>query len=122
MPNRSASRPEDWPNLAPMLWDETRATLHMWTQIIGKIRLAQAPMINHWLQVPLYVTSREVASLYRHPELLWAIVPLTLYWVARIWLAEYRGLLREDPLLFTLRDGPSWAVLAGMLLAMAAAK
>ena len=43
-------------------WDETRATLHMWTQIIGKIRLAQAPMINHWWQVPLYVTSRGLTA------------------------------------------------------------
>jgi hypothetical protein len=43
-------------------WDETRATLHLWTQIIGKIRLAQAPMINHWWQVPLYVTSRGLAT------------------------------------------------------------
>ena len=43
-------------------WDETRATLHMWTEIIGKIRLAQAPMINHWWQVPLYVTSRGLTT------------------------------------------------------------
>jgi hypothetical protein len=43
-------------------WDETRATLHMWTQIIGKIRLAQAPMTNHWWQVPLYVTSRGLTT------------------------------------------------------------
>jgi len=34
----------------------------MWTQIIGKIRLAQAPMINHWWQVPLYVTSRGLTT------------------------------------------------------------
>jgi len=57
MRHHSASRPEDWPSLPLAAWDETRATLHMWTQIIGKIRLAQAPMINHWWQVPLYVTS-----------------------------------------------------------------
>src|SRR5271166_4898042 len=57
MPSRSLSRAEDWPSLPPAAWDETRATLHMCTQIIGKIRLAQAPMTNHWWQVPLYVTS-----------------------------------------------------------------
>jgi hypothetical protein len=62
MLHRSASRPEDWPSLPAAAWDETRATLHMWTQIIGKIRLAQAPMINHWWQVPLYVTSRGLTT------------------------------------------------------------
>ncbi len=58
----SASRPEDWPGLPLAAWDATRATLHMWTQIVGKIRLAQAPMINHWWQVPLYVTSRGLTT------------------------------------------------------------
>jgi Family of unknown function (DUF5996) len=62
MPSPSASRAEDWPSLPVTEWDETRATLHMWTQIIGKIRLAQAPMINHWWQVPLYVTSRGLTT------------------------------------------------------------
>ena len=57
MPSPSASRTEDWPSLPPAAWDETRATLHMWTQIVGKIRLALAPMTNHWWQVPLYVTA-----------------------------------------------------------------
>jgi hypothetical protein len=62
MPSPSASRPEDWPSLPSAAWEETRATLHMWTQIIGKIRLAQAPMTNHWWQVPLYVTSRGLTT------------------------------------------------------------
>jgi len=57
MPSRSPSRAEDWPTLPPVAWEDTRTTLHMCTQIIGKIRLAQAPMTNHWWQVPLYVTS-----------------------------------------------------------------
>src|ERR1700754_3563144 len=47
---------DDWPSLRVADWTATRDTLHMWTQIIGKIRLAAAPMINHWWQVPLYVT------------------------------------------------------------------
>jgi hypothetical protein len=48
---------EPWPSLPLAEWRDTCATLHMWTQVIGKIRLAQAPMINHWWQVPLYLTS-----------------------------------------------------------------
>jgi hypothetical protein len=62
MTNSSSSDPDDWPSLPAAAWDETRVTLHMWTQIIGKIRLAQAPMTNHWWQVPLYVTSRGLTT------------------------------------------------------------
>jgi uncharacterized protein DUF5996 len=36
--------------------------LHLWTQIVGKIRLAKAPMTNHWWQVPLYVTCRGLTT------------------------------------------------------------
>jgi hypothetical protein len=46
-----------WPSLPFGEWQDTCATLHMWTQIVGKIRLALEPMVNHWWQVPLYVTS-----------------------------------------------------------------
>lgn len=42
--------------------DATRETLHMWTQIVGKIRLAHAPMVNHWWQVTLYVTPRGLTT------------------------------------------------------------
>lgn len=46
-----------WPPLPFIGWQDTCATLHMWTQVVGKIRLAQEPMVNHWWQVPLYVTA-----------------------------------------------------------------
>jgi uncharacterized protein DUF5996 len=46
-----------WPSLSLQDWDDTRATLHMWTQIVGKIRLAQSPWINHSWHVTLYVTA-----------------------------------------------------------------
>lgn len=46
-----------WPALPFIGWQDTCATLHMWTQIVGKVRLALEPMVNHWWQVPLYVTS-----------------------------------------------------------------
>src|ERR1700683_1320167 len=52
------SSPSDWPNLPLSDWADTCATLHLWTQVVGKIRLAHAPMVNHWWQVPLYVTCR----------------------------------------------------------------
>jgi hypothetical protein len=51
-----------WPSLPLAEWQDTCATLHRWTQVVGKIRLAQAPMTNHWWQVPLYVTARGLTT------------------------------------------------------------
>lgn len=58
------SAPADvaWPALPLAGWRDTYATLHMWTQIVGKTRLAFAPMQNHWWQVTLYVTSRGLTT------------------------------------------------------------
>lgn len=57
-----ASPSERWPPLPLEEWSDTCATLHMWTQIVGKIRLARAPMVNHWWQVVLYVTARGLTT------------------------------------------------------------
>lgn len=51
-----------WPALRVVDWAETRDTLHMWTQVVGKIRLSLAPMVNHWWQVPLYVSARGLTT------------------------------------------------------------
>jgi hypothetical protein len=51
-----------WPPLPLAAWQDTCTTLHMWTQIVGKVRLAQAPMLNHWWQVPFYVTTRGLTT------------------------------------------------------------
>jgi Family of unknown function (DUF5996) len=56
------SQLEHWPDLPLAEWADTCATLHLWTQVVGKIRLAHAPLINHWWQVPLYVTSRGLTT------------------------------------------------------------
>jgi len=55
-------RAEAWPSLPLAEWQDTAATLQLWTQLVGKIRLALAPMINHWWQVPLYVTARGLTT------------------------------------------------------------
>jgi len=47
-----------WPILVLEEWQDTLATVHMWTQVVGKIRLHQTPLINHWWNVPLYVSAR----------------------------------------------------------------
>ena len=57
--NRASSA---WPNLPYAAWKDTYATLHLWTQIVGKVRLALSPMANHWWQVPLYVTARGLTT------------------------------------------------------------
>ena len=51
-----------WPALPLEDWKDTYATLHMWTQIVGKIRLAQTVPLNHWWNVTLYVTSRGLTT------------------------------------------------------------
>ena len=51
-----------WPSLPLEEWKETYATLHMWTQVVGKVRLAQTPLVNHWWNVPLYVTARGLTT------------------------------------------------------------
>jgi hypothetical protein len=53
---------EQWPALPLAEWSDTLATLHMWTQVVGKVRLALAPMQNHWWQVPLYLTARGLTT------------------------------------------------------------
>ena len=52
----------DWPALPLEAWEPTRATLHMWCQIVGKVRLALSPHVNHWWQVPLYVSARGLTT------------------------------------------------------------
>jgi hypothetical protein len=58
------SAPEDsaWPALPYDAWRDTCSTLHLWTQIVGKVRLAQTPWVNHSWHVPLYVTARGLTT------------------------------------------------------------
>jgi len=53
---RQQNEPFEWPPLVYSEWENSRDTLHMWTQIVGKTRMAKEPLINHWWNVPLYVT------------------------------------------------------------------
>jgi hypothetical protein len=56
------SNPESWPELHLEDWKDTCATLHMWTQIAGKVRLALSPYVNHWWEVALYVSPRGLTT------------------------------------------------------------
>lgn len=56
------TEPTQWPALPLAGWRDSYATLHMWTQVVGKTRLALAPMENHWWQVALYLTERGLTT------------------------------------------------------------
>jgi hypothetical protein len=61
-PNDFTNRPSCWPALPLESWQDTCTTLHMWTQIVGKIRMRLTPLVNHYWNVPLYVTARGLTT------------------------------------------------------------
>jgi 4-hydroxybenzoate polyprenyltransferase len=66
----------------------------------------------------LYINSADVRLLYSRPLLLWAVCPLLIYWISRVWLLAHRGQLHEDPVQFALTDKASYviAALLGMIM------
>ena len=63
MTDRTAAVDASWPTLPPLVdWQDTLSTVHMWTQIVGKIRLALSPRINHWWGITLYTTTRGLTT------------------------------------------------------------
>jgi Family of unknown function (DUF5996) len=59
------ARPGQWPELTPG-WENTRVTVHLWTQVVGKIRLALEPPVNHWWHVPFYLSARGLTTSVMH--------------------------------------------------------
>jgi hypothetical protein len=57
-----SSKQAAWPELPLAAWQETYATLHMWTQVVGKVRLVLTPLVNHWWEVPFYVSARGLTT------------------------------------------------------------
>lgn len=68
------------------------------------------------LVLALYINSNQVKTLYSHPEVIWLLCPLLLYWISRVWLLTHRGMMHDDPIVFALED---WAS-RFLFLAMAA--
>jgi hypothetical protein len=62
MASNTSARDEVWPDLPLAAWKDTYATLHLWTQIVGKIRLTQTPWLNHSWHVVLYVTAHGLTT------------------------------------------------------------
>jgi 4-hydroxybenzoate polyprenyltransferase/phosphoserine phosphatase len=52
----------------------------------------------------LYVNSPEITVLYKHPEIIWLICPILLYWLARTWTIAHHGMMHDDPLIFAIED------------------
>ncbi|WP_347986878.1 UbiA family prenyltransferase [Methylomonas sp. AM2-LC] len=69
------------------------------------------------LVLALYINSPEVQSLYHHPQAIWMLCVLLLYWISRVWLKAHRGKMHDDPVVFAMKDRISLAV--GALAAIA---
>ena len=61
-----------------------------------------------------YISSETVRSLYAHPQLLWLICPILMYWLGRVLTLAHRRLMDDDPILFATRDRVS-VIAAGMV-------
>lgn len=68
------------------------------------------------LLLALYIESAEVQLLYRHPQRLWLLCGIHMYWISRAWLLANRGDMHHDPVLFALRDSTSYCL--GLLAAV----
>lgn len=62
MAETAATSGSGWPSLRVDDWTDTRDTLHMWAQVVGKVRLVHAPLVNHWWQTTLYVSPRGLTT------------------------------------------------------------
>lgn len=71
--------------------------------------------------VALYLSSDEVRHLYTHPNVLWLICPLLLYWISRVLILSNRNEMHDDPIVFALTDRISWYVVASAMVVIGAA-
>ncbi|TPG52369.1 UbiA family prenyltransferase [Roseomonas nepalensis] len=74
------------------------------------------------LVLALFVQSETTAQRYASPGLLWAVVPLVVFWLCRIWLSAARGYMHDDPIVYAARDRVSWVVATLVFLILVAAK
>ncbi len=70
----------------------------------------------------LYFHSESSLILYAQPQLLWLMIPVLLFWVARVWILVYRGEVHDDPIVFAIKDRVSWACLGVLSVVLMASK
>jgi len=68
------------------------------------------------LVLALYLNSEAVVKLYESPELLWGAVLIMLYWISWVWMQAHRGKMKDDPLIFAVRDKTS--LIAGFMFSL----
>jgi 4-hydroxybenzoate polyprenyltransferase len=73
------------------------------------------------LVLAFYINSDAVRMNYTHPEMIWMLCPLLLYWISRMWQRAGRGMMHDDPIIFALKDRISWWVGCASLAVMLAA-
>jgi len=83
--------------------------------------LAAAAGFNAVTVFALYISSNTVRDLYRHPDLLWLICPIFLYWISRALMMAHRRLMDHDPIVFALRDRNSLLAAAAVAVLLIAA-
>ena len=84
---------------------------------VDKEVLEMMGIMNGYLSVlvlALYINSKDILDMYQHPQVLWLICPIMLYWISRTWLLAHRGSMSDDPLLLALKDPQSYSVAAAI--------
>ncbi len=76
--------------------------------IVGRAGLGSGLLAG--LVLALYVNGQDTLKVYPHPEMLWGVCPLFVYWIIRAWLIAHRGNMHDDPVLFAFRDRVSYIV------------
>jgi hypothetical protein len=84
--------------------------------------IAAASGFNAVTVFALYISSSEVRLLYHHPQILWLICPILMYWIGRALLMAHRRFIDDDPVIFALKDRNSHIALALIGLALIAAR
>jgi len=89
--------------------------LFLYVSIRAPLVLLALGPLSGWLSalvLSLYISSEDVRVVYEHPLRLLFICPLLLYWISRIWLLAARDALHDDPVVFALKDRPSYVIAA----------
>jgi 4-hydroxybenzoate polyprenyltransferase len=113
-----------WSELTTLAQSGTLATTGRDYRVSDLPGLGSMGIASGYLSVAvfaLYIQSPDVALRYAHPQALWLLCPVMLYWISRMWLKAGRGEMHEDPLVYAVRDRASrWLAVAGVIVVFVA--